>query len=181
MEVVACVIIYFGEFVISSIFLTIYYLFLSVKNRSPAARRRREKQMGKQHRFQHQPISQIGSDLTKISRPPKAYQIFRIDADRETNSNKINGKYSPLETTSSVISNSIELEMIKRATPNNRTTSIKTKDDSRKSENLSHTNRSRSIITVARVSNTKRYRSTSNNRKKRQSRSSNVTVTRVKK
>jgi hypothetical protein len=179
--VVACVIIYSGELVIFYLFHYIYHLFISVKNRSPAARRRRQQEQEKEYRFQHRPVNEIGSDLTKISRPPKPYQIFDVDADSPTYSNRNNNNYSRLETSSSIMPNSIQLEMIKKSTPSNCSISTKTKDNPKETDSLFNTNRAQSRITVTRISNTKRRQSTSNERKIRQLRSFKVPVTRVKK
>jgi hypothetical protein len=171
--VVACVIIYSGELVSFYLFHYIYHLFISVKNRSPAARRRRQQEQEKEHRFQHRPVNEIGSDLTKIFRPPKPYQIFDVDVD--------SNNYSRLETSSSIMPNSIQLEMIKKSTSSNRSISTKTKDNPKETDSLFNTNRAQSRITVTRISNTKRRQSTCNERKIRQSRGFKVPVTRVKK
>ncbi len=149
-------------------------MFISVENRSPAARRRRQQQQQeKEHRFQHRSVSEIGTELTKISRPPKPYQIFDVDVD--------SNNYSRLETSSSIMPNSIQLEMIKKSTPSNCSISTKTKDNPKETDSLFNTNRAQSRITVTRISNTKRRQSTSNERKIRQLRSFKVPVTRVKK
>jgi hypothetical protein len=155
-------------------------LFISVENRSPAARRRRQQQQQeKEHRFQHRSVSEIGTELTKISRPPKPYQIFDVDVD--------SNNYSRLATSSSTITNSIRVELIKRSTLNksssfrSRSVAAKYKNDSNETNSSFNTNRGKSRVTVARIPNTKRRQSTSHERKIRQLRSSNILVTHVKK
>jgi hypothetical protein len=165
-----------------------YHLFVTDKNRGPAARRRlRQQQQKNENRLQYRSVSEIGSDLTKISQPPKAYQIFDVDADSTAYSNNKKTNYPHTKTSSSIKTNTIRLEMIKKSTLDKRSSllsrslSTNNKVDSKETDSTFNTNRGNSTITVTRISNTARRHSMSNERKIRQSQSSKVLVTRVKK
>ncbi len=172
-------------------------MFVSVKNRSAAARRRRrQQQQEKKHRLEQQPVSEIGTDLNTISQPPKAYHAYDIDVDSRTYSNKTYNYHPRTETNSTTVTNTIRLDTIENSTPGkpssllshpiatkNRDASSELKHETDHSSytNYSNKNRAKSTISVTRIPNTKRSKSTSNERKIRQPSSSKVSVTRVKK
>ena len=173
MGVAACVIIFSGDLVI--IYLSLYISsVIFYKNRSPTARRRyrlrheQQQQQEKQHRFQHQSVNKIDSDLTKIPPPLNAYKSSSVKWLRY--SNNANSNYSNPGTSSPTLTSSIRIKLIKRSrlnTPSSSSLPSGSVSSSKETNSLFNTNRAKSTITVTRISNTKRRQSTSNERETR--------------
>ena len=131
--------IVFGELLL---FYILYFtvIFVSVKNRSPAARRRHRQQQEEQHRFRHQLDRKLDADSPIFFRPLKAYQIYNFYTNGPRYSNNNNERYSRLKIFPSILSNSIQFRMIEKATPSNYSMSTQTKTDPNEIGGILHSN-----------------------------------------
>jgi hypothetical protein len=123
-------------------------LYFNVTNSSAAARQQKDK-----HRLRYEPVNESVTNLTKFCYPPKAYQIYDIDTNRaksSTNNQRTKTSSSTNDSTTDQI-RPVPSEEIESTLP--------------RPNSSSSTNRVKITVSVTRILNTRRCKSTANEKK----------------